>query len=124
MNINEHYKFEMLLSPYEQWRLFKLEKSDGYERELAIMEMGYVRLTAIAYTKGDKYEMCYDVYVKDCANAKEWTFYDSIYENVYCVFEDLEKIMKETLLMFLTVHGLSYTECNFSKKSCKKSEGG
>lgn len=122
MKANEHYTFKMLLSPYEQWKLFKLEQCDGYERTLAIMEMGYVRLTAVAYAKEDEYAKCYDVYVKDRANAKEWTFYDSIYENVYCVSKNLEEAMKETLLKFLTTHGLSYTECNFPKKSGKKAE--
>lgn len=120
MRTVKHYSFHLQMTPYEQWKLFRLDKCDGYEHPLATMELGYVRMSAVAYAKDDEYTMCYDVYVKDHAEAKDWIYYDSIYDEAILEFEHLEDAMKEILLQFLLERRLSYTECNFPKKYGKK----
>lgn len=122
MRMANHYSFDLQMTPYEQWKLFCVEKCDGYEHTLAVMELGYIRMTAVAYAKKDEYAMCYDVYVKDHAEAEDWIYYDSIYDEFILGSERFEDTMKEILFQFLLERRLSYTECNFPKKYEKKPE--
>ena len=114
---NIRYKHERLLSPYETWKLLNIDEFDGFEHLIAYTELGYIRFCAVAFAKKDMYEVCFDVYVKDRNDAKEWIFYESIYEFIDAERDDLEDFMKKRLLLFLCDSGLSYAKCDFPKKT-------
>ena len=126
MNQALHYHFEKKLTDYQVWKLLNLEKADGYEHDIAELQIGYVKIVAVAYCDGDKYSACYDVYVKDEPTAPDWVFYESVYTHVNYESFDFDKEMLDVLMKFLKENDLSYSACSFRRKEgirVKKNEG-
>ena len=126
MNQALHYHYEKKLTDYQVWRLLNSDSADGYEHDIAELQIGYVKIVAVAYCDGDRYGACYDVYVKDEPTALDWVFYESVYTNVNYESFDFDKEMLHVLMNFLKQNDMSYSACNFRRKEgirAKKNEG-
>ena len=126
MNQALHYHYEKKLTDYQVWRLLNSDSADGYEHDIAELQIGYVKIVAVAYCDGDRYGACYDVYVKDEPTAQDWVFYESVYTNVNYESFEFDKEMLHVLMNFLKANNLSYSACAFRRKEgirVKKNEG-
>ena len=126
MNQALHYHYEKKLTDYQVWRLLNSDSADGYEHDIAELQIGYVKIVAVAYCDGDRYGACYDVYVKDEPTAQDWVFFESVYTNVNYESFDFDKEMLHVLMNFLKANDLSYSACAFRRKEgirVKKNEG-
>ena len=111
-----HYKYTRYLSAFEVWKLLNLEVEDGEEHIIADLEIGFVRICAVACVHGVQTSTCFDVYIKDSPTATEYVFYGSIYEWIDYVGSDMEDLLRKKLSAYLDKHGLSFAECNFPRK--------
>lgn len=117
---NVPYEYKRYKSSYETWRYINVEEDNGQEHLIAELRLGCVSIKAVAFSNGKDYATCYDVFVKDKPEAKEYIFYGTVYEKVEYTSSHLEKIMLRKLLRYLEEHKLSYIECKFRRKPGSK----
>ena len=70
-------RFMRLLSAEQARALSEAAGSGLREYRVAVLELGYVRMVAMLLPDRDGWRGCYDIYVKDKPEAKEWVFYCS-----------------------------------------------
>ncbi len=105
------YAYRKLLEDGEVGTLLHGSGEDFSDRIAAELVAGCVRLTAVLYGAGGKVWLGYDLYVKDAPDAAEWI----LYENLTEAGDTREGTMLKILDEAVTAHGLSYTECSFTK---------
>lgn len=113
---NLHYHYVRYMTAYETWKYLNIDEADGRDRIIAELELGTVRITAVACVKGLDNYTCYDIYVKDREDAVEYVFHGSIYEWIDYVAADMEELLNKKLMAYLKEHDLSYAACNFPRK--------
>ena len=113
---NLHYRYARCMTAYETWEHLNINDADGRDRIIAELELGTVRITAVACVKGLDNFTCFDIYVKDRADVAEYVFHGSIYEWIDYVAADLEELLNQKLKTYLKKHNLSYAECHFPIK--------
>ena len=76
----------------------------------ASLEVGCVRMDAILFLSSAGLELGHDILVKDAPDSLEWIYYDAIPADSL-----KETDMAEKLDWYITEHGLSYTDCGFTR---------
>ena len=109
-------RFMRLLSAEQAEALCEAAGSGLREYRVAVLELGYVRMEAMLLPDRDGWRGCYDVYVKDKPEAKEWVFYCSPDGDVDVLHGHLQSRMLCRLLRFLNDAGLTFSECRFPTK--------
>ena len=69
-----------------------------------------MRLDAVLFRSPSGLELGYDILVKDAPNSREWIFYDAVSADSL-----KETAMAAELDQYITEHGLSYTDCRFTR---------
>lgn len=110
------YSFNRSLSPFQAWKLIHMDEQDGAEHEIAEIRLGYVRLVAVAVPDKEDYITCYDLYVKDRCDAKDWVFVESIYEPVGLDSPELEDEMLRVLVERIRKNDIPYQDCSYVRK--------
>lgn len=116
------YRFAQVLTSDEVDLLLRNRHGDE-ESRIAVLEIGCFRMDAVVLPECDRSDTCFDIYVKDPPDAKEWIFYQSIYEEIDHTRKDLDLVMLCRLLTFLNASGLSFRECRFPRKPGMKKPG-
>ena len=116
VNVNIHYRFVRHMTAYETWKYLNIDEDDVLDRIIAELELGTVRIAAVACVRGLDHHTCYDIFVKDEPDAKEFVFHGSIYEWIDYVAADMEELLTRKLKAYLEKNSLSLTECNFPRK--------
>ena len=81
--------------------------------EVAVLTVGVVRLEAVIYWSEKRYQLGYDLMVRDSADSPLWICYDSLPDAVNIQSRNLEREMFRILDRAVEHYGLSYTECDY-----------
>ena len=113
--LGEGYIFEQRLSAAVVTNL--LETLDGSNHFLiaASLAVGAVKLETVVYWNSGKYQLGYDLMVKDAPFSPEWICYENLPDPVRYNAWNLEREMFLVLDRAVERYGLSYTECRFPK---------
>ena len=110
-NLGSEYVFKRILSQKDVRRLLNKKAKQNESQVVLYLIAGCMKIEICLYSLKEKWELGYDIFVKDVPEAKEWIYYDSPNEPVsFCeekVFSVLDQAVRE--------NGLSYTECCFEK---------
>ena len=116
--LGERYRYERFLSHGALQRLRERLPESFTEAVVAALTVGYVRLNVVAYRSFSSVLLGYDVFVRDAPEAAEWIFYDSLPEPVRLREAEMLRVLDD----FVETHGLSYTECCFTRLDGKHVE--
>ena len=115
--LGERYFFEQRLSAAVIQNMLKvLEGSDTF-LTAASLTAGVVKLEAVVYWNDGRYDLGYDLMVRDEPDSPEWICYENLQDEVRYQVRNLEREMFQVLDRAVQRFGLSYTECSFPKLS-------
>lgn len=109
------YHFEQYYASNMVENALKMRKPSGHFLVAASLTVGVVKLEAVLYWSGGKYQLGYDLMVKDTKDSLDWICYDSLPDAVRLNARHLEREMFQVLNRAVERYGLSYTECRFPK---------
>lgn len=109
------YFFEQRLSPAAVQNLLGMLGGSNHFLIAASLTAGVVKLDAVVYWHDGKYQLGYDLMVKDSPESRSWLCFESLPDEVRYHVWNLEREMFLVLDRAVETYGLSYTECNFPK---------
>lgn len=113
--LGEGYFFEQRLSPAVVKNLLETLGGSNHFLVASSLTAGVVKLDAVVYWNNGKYQLGYDLMVKDSTESTEWLCFESLPDEVQYNVWNLEREMFQVLDRAVEEYGLSYTECNFPK---------
>lgn len=106
----DHYLFRKHLTDRQIARLKSVPPDPFPDTVATSLEVGCMRLDAVLFRSPSGLELGYDILVKDAPNSREWIFYDAVSADSL-----KETAMAAELDQYITEHGLSYTDCGFTR---------
>ena len=113
--LKENYKFVRKFAPATVEKMLNFLWPSTTVIEIAFLQVGVVRLDAVIYWVHGKYQLGYDLMVKDSEDSPDWLCYESLDEEVRYNAWNLEREMFQVLDRAVEQYGLSYTRCSFPK---------
>lgn len=113
--LGKGYFFEQRLSAAVAANLLEQLEGSNHFLVAASLAVGAVKLEAVVYWNSGKYQLGYDLMVKDALFSPDWICYENLSDPVRYNAWNLEREMFLVLDRAVEKYGLSYTECRFPK---------
>lgn len=113
--LGKGYIFEQRLSAAVAANLLEQLEGSNHFLVAASLAVGAVKLEAVVYWNSGKYQLGYDLMVKDTPFSPDWICYENLPDPVRYNAWNLEREMFLVLDRAVERYGLSYTECRFPK---------
>ena len=107
------YRFEQKLPAGKVADLLDKMEGSNHFQIAAALSVGAVKLEAVVYWSNGKYNLGYDLMVKDTPFSPEWICYENLPDPVRYDVRNLEREMFLVLDKAVERYGLSYTQCRF-----------
>lgn len=106
----KRYLFRKYLTDQQLARLKADPPTPFLDTAAASLEVGCVRLDAVLFRSPTGMELGYDILVRESPNSLEWICYDTVPAKAV-----KETDMAAALDRYVGDHGLSYTDCGFTR---------
>lgn len=113
--LGEGYSFQQHRTAGNVRKLLETLTGKNHFLVVASLTAGVVKLEAVLFWLGGKYQLGYDLMVKDSSDSPQWICYENLNDPVRYQVRNLEREMFQVLDRAVQRYCLSYTECHFPK---------